>query len=81
MALKTIREEIESTKAAIEKIKNSQEYQVGSQRVRYAMLKEYVDELERLKGLIRTESDLDLDEITLELKHRRGGNRAQVTFR
>ena len=75
----TLRDKIASTEAAIEKIKNSQEYQVGNSKVAYAQISDLRRELTRLLALIRVEADLDLDETTVTLKYR-GTNRATVSF-
>ena len=75
----TIREKIQSTENAIEKIKNSQEYAIGSNRVVYARLNELRQEMSRLMALVREEADLDLTELDLNMKYK-GSNRASVSF-
>ena len=76
----SLRELIESNENAIEKVKNSQEYKIGNQSNRYALLNDLTEEREHYIALIQKESDLDLSLIDIEIRNKLAGNRARVVL-
>lgn len=78
MAL-TLQELIDNNEAAIEKVQKSQEYRMGSNANRYALLIDLIAVQDRLLSLVTEEGDLSLTQVELKLKNI-GGGRNAISF-
>lgn len=76
----TIRQQLETLEASIEKVKNSQEYRIASQTNRMALLRELQSERQYLLNLIESDSDLDLTIVDISIRNRTSGGRSQIGF-
>ena len=76
----TLKDLITSTENAIEKTKNSQEYKIGNQSNRYALLKDLIEEREHYLSLVNEISDLDLTLVDIEIRNKMSGSKSRVVF-
>jgi len=75
----TIREDLESTIIAIEKVKKSQEYTAGSGRNRYALLKDLTEHKENMLTYV-SNGFVDVTEIEATIALAQRGGKSPVVF-